>query len=192
MTTGNLIVITGPAAVGKSTVTKALQKEFSRSGELWLVLELDMFARGLPRSWIAWGEQQGRNAERGFVYARRDDGSLGLELGSDGRKVLAAFHRSIAAVVSSGVNVVCEAIVYDDADWADWLRAVHEVPACWVKLTAPLAILEEREKERAEPARGLARGMLGRPLVGRYDVEADTAAEAATAIVARIIESARF
>src|SRR6185436_175535 len=110
MTTGKLIVVTGPAAVGKSTVTKALQKELTRGNELWLAIELDVFARSLPRPWIAWGDYRGRNAAQGFVYARRANGSLELELGADGRRVLSAFHRSVAAVVTSGVGVICESI----------------------------------------------------------------------------------
>ena len=94
MTATRLIAITGPAAVGKSTVARELQSELVRSGELWLVIELDIFARGLPRDWISLGKHQGRYAERGFVYARGQDGSLELGLGSDGRRVLSAFHRS--------------------------------------------------------------------------------------------------
>ena len=49
MTDIKLIAITGPAAVGKSTVARALQLEFVRSGDLWLVIDLDSFARGLPQ-----------------------------------------------------------------------------------------------------------------------------------------------
>jgi len=191
MASGKLIVVTGPAAVGKSTVTKALQKELTRSGELWLAIELDVFARSLLRPWIAWGDYRGRNAAQGFVYARRSDGSLELELGSDGRRVLSAFHRSVAAVVTSGVGVICESIVYDDADWRDWSDALRDVPACWVRLTAPLTVLDEREQGRAAIGQGLGRGMAARPAVGEYEVEADTASEAVETIVARIVESVR-
>lgn len=189
MDVGRLIVVTGPAAVGKSTVTNALQKELTRGDALWLAIELDVFARSLPRPWIAWGDYRGRNAAQGFVYARRGDGSVQLELGTDGRRVLSAFHRSVAAVVNSSVNVVCEAIVYDEADWDDWLEALRGIPCCWVKLSAPLSVLDQREQERAGPAQGLGRGMAARPAVGRYDVEADTVAETSAAIVGRIIRS---
>lgn len=191
MAVGKLIVVTGPAAVGKSTVTKALQKELTRSGELWLAIELDVFARSLPRPWIAWGDYRGRNAAQGFVYARRPDGSLELELGSDGRRVLSAFHRSVAAVVTSGVSVICETIVYDDADWRDWSDSLGAVRSCWVRLTAPVAVLDEREQERAALAQGLGRGMAARRAVGRYDVEVDTSAETTDTIVGRVIESLR-
>ena len=191
MAIGNLIVVTGPAAVGKSTVTKALQKELTRGNELWLVIELDVFARGLPRPWIAWGEYRGRNAAQGFVYARRPDGSLELELGVDGRRVLAAFHRSVAAVVASGVSVICETVVYDAADWDDWSATLNGLQPCWVRLSAPLSVLAARESEREEAARGLGRGMAARPAVGKYDVEADTGSEPTAAIVARTIESMR-
>ena len=100
MTIGKLIVLTGPAAVGKSTLAKALQAELVRGGELWLTLELDVFASGLPRAWLAWGDHRGRHAARGYVYARAADGGVGLALGQDGRRVLAAFHRSVAAVAA--------------------------------------------------------------------------------------------
>src|SRR5262245_10686656 len=55
VTATGLIAITGPAAAGKSTVARAVQAELARSGELWLVLELDLFGRGLARDWVAMG-----------------------------------------------------------------------------------------------------------------------------------------
>jgi chloramphenicol 3-O-phosphotransferase len=185
-----LVAITGPAAVGKSTVARALQSELARRGELWLVMELDLFGRGLPRDWVAMGSHAGRHAASGFTYARAADGSVALELGADGRRVLAAFHRSVAAVVRSGVNVVCETIVYDDEDWSDWSAALRGVPARWVNLRAPVAVLEDREgSDRSRVFRGLARGMSARAAVGRYEVEADTSAEPAAAVVQRIVAS---
>jgi chloramphenicol 3-O phosphotransferase len=184
----NLILITGPAAVGKSTVARGVQAELSRDGALWLVMELDVFARGLSRDWIAVEGRAGRHAERGFTYARAADGSVGLSLGPDGRRVLAAFHRAVAAMVRSGVGVICETIVYDEADWADWSDALDGISAVWVKLGAPVGVLEARETADRSPVfQGLARGMAARPAVGVFDVEADTAAETAEAIVGRIV-----
>lgn len=190
---GKLILITGPAAVGKSTIAKALQAELVRGGELWLVFELDVFARGLSRDWISYGNHAGRYSERGFVYRRVTDGSIELELGVDARRVLGAFHRSVAAVVKSGVGVICETILYDEEDRRDWSDALGEVEARWVKLSAPLAILENREKgERSRVFQGLARAMSARRAVGTYDIEVSTGAEAPEAIVRRIIDRRLF
>jgi chloramphenicol 3-O phosphotransferase len=187
---GMVIVLTGPAAAGKSTIARTLQSALARDGTLWLVLELDMFGRGVPRNWVAIPERTGRYAERGFAYVRDDDGSVGLRLGHDGRRVLGAFHRSVAAVARSGVNVVCEGVLYDDADWTDWTEALEGLAVCWVKLAAPLEVLEARERaDQTRALRGLARGMSARDPVGRSDVEADTALETADAIVQRIIAS---
>ena len=183
-----LIAITGPAAVGKSTVAKGLQAVFARNGDLWLVIELDAFGRSLPRDWIALGAHIGRNAERGYAYTRAIDGRIELALGPDGRRVLRAFHRSVAAVVRSGVNVICETIVFDDEDWSDWSESLNSIPVCWVRLSAPVTILEAREKADRSPIfQGLARGMSSKTPVGVFDLEADTAIEDATAIVQRIV-----
>ncbi len=182
-----LVIITGPAAAGKSTVARAVQAAFADRGELCMVLELDTFGRGVPRDWVAMGTHRGAKAERGFDYVRGEDGSIGLVLGEDGRRVLSAFHRSVAAVVAGGMNVVCETIVYDEDDWRDWTAALAGIAACWVKLGAPLDVLEAREAaDRSRVFQGLARGMRARSSVGNYDIEADTSAETTKAIARRI------
>jgi chloramphenicol 3-O phosphotransferase len=187
-----LIVITGPAAAGKSTLSRELQSRLTRDGDLWLVLELDVFARGLPRDWVSLGTHRGRHAESGFVYTRSDAGSIELAIGSDGRRVLSSFHRSVAAVAGSGVGVICETIVYDQDDRKDWSEALGDIQAFWVKLDAPLEVLEAREaSDRTRVLRGLARGMLARAPVVRHDLEADSAAESASAIAQRILASMR-
>ncbi len=187
MADGKLIAITGPAASGKSTLTRAVQAEFTRRGELCLILELDVFGRGVPRDWVAFSERRGAQAGRGFSYDRGADGSVALTLGPDGRRVLAAFHRAVAASVRSGMTVVCETIVYDEDDWRDWCEALGGIDACWVRLSAPVAALEAREQaDRSRVFQGLARGMSARPSVGRYMIEADTSVEGAEAIAAQI------
>ena len=190
MTIGRLVVITGPAAAGKSTLAKALQSHFAKRGELWLVFEVDAFGRGMPRDWVAIGDHRGGHAAQGFDYARGDDGSLGLILGADGRRVLAAFHRAVAAAVNCGLNVICETILYDDADWDDWADSLSGIRACWVRLSAPLAVIDAREKaERVPLFQGLGRGMSARALVGTYSVEADTGTETTRQIVERVTRS---
>ena len=184
-----LIAITGPAAVGKSTLARALQAELGRRGELWLLLELDVFARALSRDWISVGKRRrGRFADAGFDYTRAGDGGVALTIGVDGRRVLAAFHRSVAAVVRAGVNVVCETIVYDEADWDDWRSALGEISVRWVRLSAPLDVLEARESaEETRLFKGLAKGMLSRRAAGDYHVEIDTSVESVEASVARVL-----
>ena len=192
MTVGKLVLVTGPATVGKSTVAKALQSELARSGELCLAVDLTAFTRAVPLEWFSLGTpgtRQGQYAGLGFTYEPAKDGSIELTLGSDGRRVFSAFQRSTAAIVKSGVNTVCETIVYDDDDWRNWSEALSGIPACWVKLTAPLATLEDREMaDRTRVLRGLAKGMSAKPPVGIYDIEADTSSESSREIVQRVIK----
>jgi chloramphenicol 3-O-phosphotransferase len=188
--TGRLIIITGPAAVGKSTLARGLQTHFGRDGQHWLVFELDSFGRGVPREWIAFEKHVGRSAARGFIYGPVASGGLDLTLGIDGRRVLAAFHRAVAATVSSGMDVICEAIVYDDADHRDWLDALGDIEATWVRLDASIDLLEERERaDRTRLFQGLARGMSARPKVGTYDVEGDSGVQTVDELVERTLES---
>jgi chloramphenicol 3-O phosphotransferase len=185
---GKLIVVTGPAAAEKSTIAKGLQAELAANGDLWLLMELDVFGRSLPRSWISFGSHHGVYAQLGFVYERASDDSIELVLGIDGRRVLKAFHRSVAAIAKSGLNVICETILYDDDDWNDWSDSLFGLSACWVKLSAPIDVLEERERvDQTRTFRGLARGMSARKSVGKFTVEADTSSENANAIVRRIV-----
>jgi len=96
----------------------------------------------------------------------------------------------VAAVVRSGVSVVCETIVYDDADWNDWAEALAGTSACWVRLGAPLPLLEAREKaDRSRLFQGLAHGMSARDPVGNYAVEADTSSETVDEIVERVLRA---
>jgi chloramphenicol 3-O-phosphotransferase len=190
--TGRLIGITGPAAAGKSTLLRALQAALSKDGELWFAVQLDDFARGIPPRWVTMAGRSGRYGNLGFTYTAGDDGAIALTLGADGRRVLAAFHRAVAAIAASGVDVIFEAIVHDDADWADWQAALGDRQVLWVRLAAPVAILEYRE--RFDPTRqlqGLARGMSARPPVGRADIAADTSAESTEAIMARVMAALR-
>jgi len=187
-----LIVVTGAAATGKSTLARALQIELVRKGDFWHVLPVDLFARGLSLAWFSFRSHQGRFADRGFVYGRGEGDGVDLRLGPDARRLLAAFHRSVAAVVQSGLQVICEGIVYDEEDWLDWCQAVAGIPTFWIRLSAPLAVLEAREQgDRTRIFRGLARGMNSRAVSGKYDLEADTSVEAAQAIVYRILRALR-
>lgn len=185
MVRANLVLITGPAAVGKSTTARALQAHLATEGRLWLLTELDVFGRGLPREWIAWGGRRGRLADLGFSYDQTDDG-IALTLGTDGRRVMAAFHRSIAAIARSGLCVICETIVHDAEDWADWNEALAGLTPVWVRLGAPVPTLEAREQLRRPEGQGLGRGMSARPLIGVYDVEADTGSDRPEQIAAEI------
>jgi chloramphenicol 3-O-phosphotransferase len=185
-----LIVLTGPAAVGKSTVARALQKHLGRDGAFWTVMELDAFARGLPTDWLAFDRHVGRHAQRGLVYAPTESGGIELIVGADGRQLFAAFHRAVAATVELGVNVIAEAAIYDDEDRRDWSVALGDIDATWVRLTASVDELEAREN--ANPSRlfrGLARGMSARAVARPFDVVADTGAESVDEIVRRIAEA---
>jgi len=189
MNIGKVVAITGPAACGKSTISKALQSRLSSQGSLWILVEVDGFASSLMKDWFSFDLQTAPYGDRGFTYTRGNDQGLQLAVGLEGRKVLNAFHRSVAAIARSGVDVVCETVICDDDDWADWLEVLQGIPQLWVELNAPLSVLETREIDRPKEIRGLARGMKTRGAVGQYDISADTSIETPEEIVDRILTS---
>jgi chloramphenicol 3-O phosphotransferase len=183
----NVVIFGGPPASGKSTISRRLQTELSRAGELWVVLNFDLFALSMPRAWFSAGKHQGQFAEKGYSFRQTDNGTT-RSSGVDARRLHAAFHRSVAAVAHSGLNVICETTVLDEADHADWVAALSGLSVFWIGLHAPLAVLEARERADATRAvQGLARGMAREDVwAPEYDVEIDTSLEELEAVVRRL------
>ena len=183
MAHGKMIFLNGPSSVGKTTLAKALQQTLD---EPFLYTGTDHFFLMLPsRSWEV-GE-----AFR-FVFGENGE-PLELTIGSAGRHLIAGMVSAIAALADSGNHVIVET-----GFWGEELQACingwARLNPLFVGIGCPLAIMEQREEERGNRLRGLAR--LQEALVPRhgiYDIEVDTscmsAIQCAEAIKARLQSS---
>jgi len=173
-----IVLLNGPGSVGKSSVAATLQAIAPRP---LLHLSMDRFCEMLPDRFQDHADT--------FLFDTRQVGGqteTGVVTGAKGRALLAAMRRSVAALADAGFDLVVDDVWLEGepADYAGLLRG-HRV---WrVGLTAPLAVLEDRERDRDDRALGLARAQL--PLVHRdvaYDLTIDTAGVTAEDVARRI------
>ncbi len=149
---GELVVVAGPIAAGKSTVTAAVGDAVRDAGLSAAVVDLDEILASLRAPGAAW--------QRSWDQARRAHAAL------------------IGAWLRSGVEVVLAEGSVHSADEISTL--LSEVPAgtvtrwCWLDVSYDIA----RERTAADPTRGLSRdpGFLQRS----YDRVASLAAERPT------------
>jgi chloramphenicol 3-O phosphotransferase len=190
----SIVVLNGTSSAGKSSVARALQgvADADRVPLLWAALD-HLFAM-VPAAW--GGGRGGPPSAAGFRYdTEPGDGDGGdgpvsttIRYGEAGERTLRGFHRAVAALAAEAAPVVVDTIVLDAAEAEDWRRALAGHDVLVVGLTAPLDVLEERERRRGQPA-GLARGHRGAVDLWRADLVLDSSAatpvELARTIVAR-------
>ena len=120
------IVVNGPSAAGKSTLTAAIQ---DRCREPLLRFGVDELYRMVPAQW-AGGTANARYADRGFTY--RDVPSMpGVRLihnGEDAVDMLHAMNRAVVGMLSAGVGVIVDGQAFEPSvnrDLEDRLRELR-------------------------------------------------------------------
>ena len=183
-------MLNGTSSAGKSTMAAELQRMLTDAGECWLVMSQDDFFARIPFAWLTYGRQHiGALAEQG-VTLTIVDGVLSRRLGPVGEQLLDAFRAAIAATARAGVNVIVDEVLLDEDDWVSWQRHLEGMDVRWIAVTAPLDVLEHRERQRDDRFDGLARSehdIVHRH--ARYDLTIDTAALTPTQAAAAILEA---
>jgi chloramphenicol 3-O phosphotransferase len=180
---GRIILLNGTSSSGKSTLAKALQAALP---DPWLVIGIDTFVFALPKRYLYpphWSEV--------FDYVRPDgatDGPFTIRTGPLGQDLVAGMHRSVAAIASSGVSVIVDHVLLETA-WLDACRTLWaDLDWLFVGVRCPLAVVEERERDRGDRTVGQAAAQFAVVHEERdYDIEVDTSMlspeEAAAAII---------
>lgn len=186
MEPGTIIVLNGTSSSGKSTLVSALQRSLDAP---FLDAGIDKFIWMLPERYLSpplWAEV--------FAYSY-PDGELHIAAGRQGHALVAAMHRAIVAIAEAGINVVADHVLLDPAWVADCARLLAELPAFFVGVRCPLAVVEERERTRRDRTLGQARAQFALVHAHEtYDIEVDTsvasADECASVIVAHVLGGA--
>lgn len=88
---------------------------------------------------------------------RENNSVITLFTGEEGERVAYGMNGAIAEYAKSGCNVIVDCIAYKK-EWLDDLtNNLNGLPVYWVKVSIPLAMLEEREAIRATSPKGHAR-----------------------------------
>lgn len=153
---GRVIILNGPSSVGKSSVIKAFQ---AKREDVWLSIGIDNFFVGVlhPKIYLQPEKPEHQAVMHGVASSDKQGKLFTLYVGPEGQKVIRGMHRAIAAYALAGNNVIVDYIKYDPV-WIDDLKNVlKDLRVVWVGVTASLASVMQREKQRGTSPEGHAR-----------------------------------
>jgi chloramphenicol 3-O phosphotransferase len=156
---GTVIILNGPSTAGKSSIQREFQ--YSLMPNLWIKLGIDtLFDKPMPditpenmNFWVSknpirWVETTKDNEQNTIIP---------LYVGDQGEKVAYGMNSAIAAYAKAGCNVIVDYIAYKK-EWVDDLeKKLKNIKTHWVKIYAPIEVLEARETSRGTSPKGHAR-----------------------------------
>jgi chloramphenicol 3-O phosphotransferase len=167
---GTIILLNGTVSAGKTSLARGVQHVME---EPYLHLGADFLgAMCAPRY------AGGTHAAEGFAWVPVEGAEppmTALVAGPYGHQIVEGLHEAIAALARSGHNVVVDHILRERRWLRHCLEAWKNLPVLFVGVRCPLAIAEERERERGNRVLGVARWEFDRVhTYGHYDLEIDT------------------
>jgi chloramphenicol 3-O phosphotransferase len=173
-----IILLNGAGSAGKSSIARALQ---AITSEPYLHVAMDAFLDMLPASY--WDHPDG------FTFTPVTEGggtALEIRTGSVGARALRGMRHAVVALAAEGNNLIVDDVMLD-LTWRDYQTLLSPFDVSLVGVFAPLAVLEERERQRRDRMIGLARWQYDRVHQGMtYDLEIDTSSATPEACALRI------
>jgi chloramphenicol 3-O phosphotransferase len=169
---GHAIVLVGVSSVGKTSVVEQLQLSLQ---EPYLHVGIDHFFSMFPYEWRDHPRQPGP----GFwvEFTQDPDGSprARINYGEAGQRLLVGMRGAVNALIEAGNNLILDEMPIDNTIMPGWRQDLRADSIFWVRLTAPLAVLEERERGRIKGrVLGNARGHLDIDAGNEWDLVVDT------------------
>lgn len=168
-----IIYLNGPSSSGKTTLAKALQHAFK---EPFLHVGIDKIIGWMPEKVNDW---TGGEAPLGFSWKKSQDESGNpiqeLQQGPYAQKIGETFREVVLALAKMGHHLIIDDVSFGKEQVEPWEKALKDFRVLWVSVNAPLAVLEQREKQRGNRILGSARGQFHKVHTGvKYDLEIDT------------------
>jgi chloramphenicol 3-O phosphotransferase len=161
------VLLNGTSSSGKTTLAKSFQRIMD---EPYLLIGIDTVVFALPGQYLnppRWHDV--------FEYIWHDDGSLDIQAGPLGHQLVSGMHQAVAALARTGFNVVVDHVLLDPRWLDDCAEVFADFDLLMVGVRCPLAVLEQRERERKDRTLGQARAQFNRVHTHAvYDLEIDT------------------
>jgi chloramphenicol 3-O phosphotransferase len=104
---------------------------------------------------------------------------LATHAGPLGHTLVTGMHRAIAALARAGNAVVADHVLVEPAWVRDCAECLGDLPAYFIAVRCPLAVLEQRERDRRNRTLGQAKAQFACVHAhAQYDLEVDTALNA--------------
>lgn len=177
--TARIIILNGAGSAGKSSIARALQ---GITREPFMTIAMDTFLDMLPPS--IWDHPDGILFE---TLAGDPEPVIAVRTGQMAEQALRGMRRAIAALAAESNNLIVDDVILDPATLADYRAVLEGFDVSFVGIFAPLAVLEERERQRQDRMIGLARWQYERVHAGMtYDLAIDTSEATPVACAAKI------
>lgn len=183
MTPGHIIILNGTSSAGKSSLAKALQAQLPVP---YLHVGIDTMVFALPKRYLnppLWNEV--------FQYTWPKPGTadgLVIEAGPLGHQLISGLHHTVAALAQTGNHVIVDHVLLEPRWVQECAQLLGALPALFVGVYCPLAVVEQRERERQDRTLGQARAQFDKVHAhGRYDVTVDTALASPEACAAQLL-----
>ena len=115
-----------------------------------------------------------------------------IRYGSAGQQLLAGMRAAVRAMLDCGNHIILDEMPLDESILPMWRRELAGYDVTWIRLSAPLSVIERREAQRTHGQHlGNARGHF---LIGaddQYDLQVDVATRSPAAIATGIAASLR-
>ncbi|MFN8494080.1 MAG: AAA family ATPase [Caldilineaceae bacterium] len=167
---GHIILLNGASSAGKSTLAKALQTILPAP---YLHVGIDTLVFALPKRYLyppLWQEV--------FKYTwlpAESGGALVIEAAPLGHQLIAGLHHTVAALAQTGNNVIVDHVLLDPQWVQECATVLGPFPALFVGVYCPLAVVEQRERDRKDRTLGQARAQFYKVHAhGVYDLTVDT------------------
>jgi len=165
-----IIYLNGASSSGKTSIATELQALFS---EPYLNAGVDSFLKMVPQRFIGT-----KNENALFEWVETDQENtrcLTLKLHPWGKRLVLGMYRSIAALATSGNNVIIDEVALNKQILKEATKILAPFTVYFIGVKCPLDVLEKRESARKDRPINSARGQC--KLVhshGEYDFEVDT------------------
>lgn len=181
-----IIYINGPSSCGKSTLIKALQQDLK---EPYLHIGVDRMIAMMPEKTNNWNGGPAPLGGFSWLSSKDENGHpmQELQMGPLAVQMNKTLKEMVLTLAKMGHFVIIDDISLSKGEIEQWQKTLKSFNTLWVGLKAPLALLEEREKQRGDRIIGSARYQFSKiPKDYPYDIEFDVSQTSLSHMVEKI------